>query len=87
MEDMQYTQRLSTRRVRFPNAIRVYRLQAGLSQKHLATMVGHTRSMVSAWERGQTLPTLIHAFELARALDTLTEALYKTLYRPENSRA
>jgi len=83
MEGIQYTRRLSSKRTRFPNAIRDYRIRAGLSQKHLAALVGHTRSMVSAWERGNTLPTLANALQLAGTLNTLTEALYKKLYRPQ----
>lgn len=83
MEGIQYTHRLSSKPARFPNDIRHYRLLAGLSQQHLAALTGHTRSMVSAWERGRTLPTLANALQLARSLNTLAEALYRPLYRPE----
>jgi DNA-binding XRE family transcriptional regulator len=83
MEGIQLTRRCSAKPARFPNAIRAYRLQAGLSQQHLAALTGHTRSVVSGWERGRSLPTLPHAFQLARSLNTLCEALYAALYHPE----
>jgi transcriptional regulator with XRE-family HTH domain len=78
----QMTQRRTRIRARFPNAIREYRVARGLSQRALGTLVGRSRSMVSAWERGHYLPTLSSAFRLARALDTLAERLYWGLYRP-----
>lgn len=78
----QMTQRRTRSRARFPNAIREYRVARGMSQRKLAELVGGTRDMVSAWERGHYLPTLSNAIRLARALDTLAERLYWSLYRP-----
>lgn len=78
----QLTQRRARTRARFPNSIREYRVARGMSQRALGTLVGRSRSMVSAWERGHYLPTLSSAFRLARALDTLVERLYWGLYRP-----
>jgi len=80
----QLTLRRSTHPVRFPNAIRRYRTQAGLSQKHLAALLGQGRGCVSAWERGLRLPNLVSAFRLAKTLGTLTEALYFPLYSPQH---
>ena len=51
---------------------------AGVSE--LGALLGTTRSVVSAWERGHILPTLPNVFRLARALDTLAESLYLGLY-------
>jgi transcriptional regulator with XRE-family HTH domain len=65
---------------RFPNRIRGYRLQAGLTQRELAAQIGQRRSSVSAWERGCHLPTVASLFRLARALNTLAESLYWPLY-------
>jgi len=78
----QLTQRRTRSRSRFPNAIREYRVARSLSQRALGTLVGRSRSMVSAWERGHYLPSLASVFRLARALDTLAESLYWGLYRP-----
>jgi putative transcriptional regulator len=77
----QLTQRRA-RRARFPNAIREYRVKAGLSQRGLSEQIGRSRSVISAWERGHYLPTLPFVFRLAISLDTLVERLYWDLYRP-----
>lgn len=77
---VQHTPRLSPRTPRFPNRIRNYRLQAGLTQRALAGRIGQRRATVSAWERGRHLPTVPNLFRLARALDTLGESLYWGLY-------
>lgn len=78
----QLTQRRTRIRARFPNAIREYRVARGLSQRTLGTLVGRSRSVVSAWERGEYLPDLPNVMRIARALDTLAERLYWDLYRP-----
>jgi DNA-binding XRE family transcriptional regulator len=78
----QLTQRRTRIRARFPNAIREYRVARGLSQQTLGTLVGRSRSVISAWERGEYLPDLRNAIRVARALDTLAERLYWELYRP-----
>jgi len=78
--EVQFTRRRSSRPARFPNAIRDYRLNASLSQKHLGELIGRSRYLVSAWERGQRLPSLPNVFRLARALGTLAESLYSSLY-------
>jgi DNA-binding XRE family transcriptional regulator len=78
----QLTPRRTKRPARFPNAIREYRIQAGMSQRKLGRLIGRSRSVISAWECGRYLPSLKNVFRLARALDTLTENLYWSLYRP-----
>lgn len=77
---VQHTPRLSARTPRFPNRIRSYRLQAGLTQRGLAAQIGQRRASVSAWERGRHMPTVPNLFRLARALNTLSESLYWELY-------
>jgi len=49
--------------------IRMARNEAGLTQPQLADRagVGHWTS-ISAWEREENVPTLAHAYALARAL-------------------
>ena len=78
--DFQRTPRRVRLPVRYPNAIRQYRVKIGISQRALAHSVGRSLSMVCLWERGRRLPSLGNAFRLARALETLLEALYPTLY-------
>jgi transcriptional regulator with XRE-family HTH domain len=77
---VQLTPRLVRCAPRFPNRIRSYRLQAELTQRALAERIGQRRATISAWERGRHLPTVPNLFRLARALDTLGESLYWSLY-------
>lgn len=84
---VQLTPRLSSRRPRFPNRIREYRLKAGLTQKALGTLIGKGRTVISCWERGLYLPRVPYLFRLAKALDTLAEHLYEGLYHAFAGRA
>jgi putative transcriptional regulator len=77
---LQLTPRLSRKQARFPNQIRHYRLQAGLSQAALGSAVGTSRKVISAWERGQRFPSGPAVLRLAKALSTLVEALYQSFY-------
>ncbi len=77
---VQHTARLTSQPPRFQNRIRRYRVQAGLTQRSLAERIGQRPASVSAWERGSYLPTVPNLFRLARALNTLGESLYRSLY-------
>ena len=84
----QFTLRRARTPAKFPNRIREYRLRAELTQKRLGEITSKGRSIISAWERGRMLPSLLNAFRLARSLDTLPEMLYPSLYeaaRPTTS--
>ena len=76
----QYSRRRGKYPARFPNTIREYRLSAALTQRALGALVGKSRGVISAWERGHSLPTVPGLFRLAKALGTLTESLYAGLY-------
>ncbi len=65
-----------------PNAIRKYRLQLGLTQREVAGMLGIRPATVSEWERGLVCPTAAALLRLAKALNTLAEALYPQFYFP-----
>ena len=82
--DFQRTPRRPRVPPRYPNRIREYRVKVGQSQQGLARDVGRSVSMVSRWERGQTLPTVPNLFRLAKALSTFAEALYPTFYVPRD---
>lgn len=77
---VQHTPRATKSKPRFPNRIREYRLTKGISQRELGRRMGFCRSVISDWERGNILPSLTNAFRLAKALDTLAESLYLSLY-------
>ena len=74
----------TTRRERrvgpIPNAIRIYRLQAGMTQRHLARLLGYGRKAISAWERGLSLPPVPTLLRMAKELGTLAESLYHHFY-------
>jgi len=77
---LQLTPRLGSRPPQFPNRIREYRLRLGLSQLELGKLIGKARNQVSAWERGSQLPSVRTLLRLAKALNTLAEALYEGMY-------
>lgn len=80
----QYTPRRSRHPEKFPNAIREYRLRAGLSQRALGKILGHGRNAVSAWERGLSFPKEPKSLlRLAKTLGTLVESLYHHFYSPD----
>jgi len=64
-----------------PNRLYLLRKQHGLSQKQLAALVGHDRTMISMYERGRALPSLSSAgmFQLLFGLN-ITE-IFPGLFR------
>lgn len=80
--EVQYTPRVSRHAPKFPNAIREYRLKAGLSQRSLARLLGRGRNAVSSWERGLTRPDVTLGVRMAKILATLAESLYWDFYSP-----
>jgi transcriptional regulator with XRE-family HTH domain len=81
----QYSTRLGQRPAKFHNEIRRYRLQSGLTQREIARVLKIRASTFSAWERGLTCPAGSHLLRLAKALDTLSEALYPQFYRRDGA--
>ena len=80
----QYSTRFRRFPPRTPNTIRKYRLALGLTQRQVAELIGIGPARVSEWERGQTCPSSASLLRLAKALNTLAEALYPQFYlRPE----
>ena len=77
---VQFTHRLSSKTARFPNRIRYFRVQAGLSQRQLGTRIRKGREVISAWERGLYLPSMRNVFRLARTFSVTVEQLYSSLY-------
>lgn len=65
-----------------PNYLRKYRKVRGLKQAEAARILGLRNSgMISRWEQGKTLPTLLSLFKLSVLYRTMTEGLYGHLYR------
>ena len=76
----QHSSRLCRVPPKSPNTIRKYRLKLGLTQRQVAQLVRVRPSTVSEWERGLTCPAAKPLLRLAKALSTLSEALYPQFY-------
>src|SRR4051812_28777677 len=57
-------------------ALRQARLQAGLTQRALAELVGVRQPHIARWETGAQLPRVDTAVRIAVALDTRVETLW-----------
>jgi transcriptional regulator with XRE-family HTH domain len=65
-----------------PNCLRKYRRIRGLKQAEAAQILGlRNAGMISRWEQGRALPSLISLFKLSVLCRTMTEGLYGELYR------
>jgi len=65
-----------------PNNLRKYRKAIGLKQKEIARILGLKNSgMISRWEKGVCLPSLLNAFKLAGLYCVLVDALFFPLIR------
>lgn len=61
---------------RQPPQLREARVDAGLTQKALADLVGVEQPHIARWERGTQLPRLDRAINIASALGTTVEAIW-----------
>ena len=67
---------------RIPNCLRKYRKAIGLKQKQVARILGLKNSgMISRWEKGKSLPSLLNAIKLAALYCRLIDALFFPLVR------
>lgn len=67
---------------RIPNNLRKYRKALGLMQRDVAKIMNlKSASMVSRWEKGVCLPSLINTFKLAGIYCVLVDALFFPLIR------
>src|ERR1017187_6068702 len=85
---------------RFPNRLKKYRRLFCFSQKEVASMLGlKDTSPLSRWEKGISLPGLMHLFRLSQIYKTMPcemyvkllmrciEAVYRHLRKADLSRA
>jgi transcriptional regulator with XRE-family HTH domain len=67
---------------RYPNRIRQFRLEKGLTQRDLARILGYKSvSSLSHMECGRKLPSLQTALKLEQALQRLMGDIYPRLYK------
>lgn len=62
---------------KIPNNLRRYRKAIGLKQKDVAEILNvKSAGMISRWEKGACLPSLLNAFKLAGLYSVLVDALF-----------
>jgi transcriptional regulator with XRE-family HTH domain len=67
---------------RFPNKLKKFRRLFCLSQKEVASMLGlKETSPLSRWEKGISLPGLLHLFRLSRIYKTMPSEMYVDLWQ------
>jgi transcriptional regulator with XRE-family HTH domain len=67
---------------RFPNRLKKYRRLFCFSQKEVATMLGlKDTSPLSRWEKGISLPNILHLFRLSRIYKTMPSEMYFDLWQ------
>jgi len=67
---------------KIPNNLRRYRKAVGLKQKDVAEILNlKTAGMISRWEKGVCLPSLLNAIKLAGSYSVLVDALFFPLIR------
>jgi len=65
-----------------PNNLRRYRKAVGLKQKDVAEILNlKSAGMISRWEKGVCLPSLLNAIKLAGSYSVLVDALFFPLIR------
>jgi DNA-binding XRE family transcriptional regulator len=69
------------KKTRQKNRLAMYRRRMGFSQRQVAHLLGHTRrGLISAYERGSVLPTLVLALRLEIILRTPVAFLFPDLH-------
>lgn len=67
---------------RFPNKLKKYRRLFCFKQKEVASMLGlKDTSPLSRWEKGISLPGLMHLFRLSRIYKTMPSEMYFDLWQ------
>lgn len=67
--------------VAFGKAVRIRRVEVGITQEELAGKAGFARSFLSGIELGTKMPTTASVWRLAQALDCLPSDLWLTAER------
>ena len=72
---------LKTKTKPLNNQLRRYRLKRNLSQRLVASLIGHRHAgRVSAWEAGRQTPNLQSALKLSAAIKCPVEVLFFPMY-------
>ena len=67
---------------RFPNRLKKYRRSFCFSQKDVATILGlKDTSPLSRWEKGKSLPFIMHLFRLSRIYKAMPAEMYFDLWQ------
>jgi transcriptional regulator with XRE-family HTH domain len=67
---------------RIPNLLRKYRRIRRLSQKQVASILGHkSASRLSRWEKGYCIPSYVNIVKLSLIYRTMADAIFRDLHR------
>ncbi len=67
--------------MKYPNKLKYYRLQAGLTQKQVAELLGmQCEDRLSHWERGQAMPSVKNLMRLCEVYKINVKDLKYYLY-------
>lgn len=67
---------------RYPNRLKKFRRLFCFSQKQVARLLGLAdTSLLSRWEKGISVPSLVHLFRLARIYKTMPTEMYTDLWQ------
>jgi transcriptional regulator with XRE-family HTH domain len=64
----------------YPNNLLLYRRRMGFSQKHVAKLLGKTAAMLSRYERGKAVPSLLVTMGLGIVYRVPVESIYGSVY-------
>lgn len=56
--------------------LKIKRIEKGLSQKELASIIGVTSQSISEYERGNTMPSYENMKKISKALDAPVQELF-----------
>lgn len=67
---------------RYPNRLKKFRRLFCFSQKQVARLLGLAdASLLSRWEKGKSVPSLVYLFRLARIYKTMPTEMYTDLWQ------
>lgn len=65
----------------FPNQLRKYRIQKGLTIDNIAEILSCSKKDITQWEKGEAVPPIAIAFEVCAIYGITPEIAYGKLYK------
>lgn len=67
--------------MRFPEKLKLFRLQHGYSQEELGRLVGVSDASISMYENGKRIPDVYKAVKIAKLMGTTCEELVTETFK------